>query len=182
MPQSPVIRPIQSRDIEICREIYSASVMGGIASFEVEAPTSQDFAGRVQKITAQYPWLVYEEQGKTLGYAYIDRFNPRAAYAWSVLCSVYIAPESQGRGIGKKLYEKLFPLAEKLGYRSVFAGITIPNEASVRLHESFGFRQAALYEKVGYKMGAWHDVGWWQLELGEKTNPPPTLLPWDGKL
>lgn len=175
-----MIRPIYIGDVESCRQIYAHSVLNSAASFEIEAPTLEDFSARVEKIVATYPWLVYEEGGKVLGYAYVDRFNPRAAYLWSVLCSVYIAPEVQGRGIGRKLYEGLFPLAQELGYRSVFAGITLPNEPSVKLHERFGFKRAALYENVGYKMNRWRDVGWWQLNLGEKTDPPPPVRKWDG--
>jgi phosphinothricin acetyltransferase len=175
------IRPISEKDGEACREIYAASVLREVASFELEAPSRQDFAARVEKITAHYPWLVYEEGGKVLGYAYVDRFNPRGAYAWSVLCSVYVAPEAQGRGIGRALYGELFPLTTSLGYCSVFAGITLPNLASIRLHESFGFRKAAVYEKVGFKMGQWHDVGWWQLDLREKTTPPPLIHAWTGE-
>lgn len=176
-----MIRPIRATDAEACRAIYSHAVLNTTASFEVDEPSAQDFSARIEKVVSTYPWLVYEESGKVKGYAYVDRFNPRAAYLWSVLCSVYVAPDAQGRGIGRKLYERLFPLTERLGYRSVFAGITIPNETSVRLHERFGFRRAALYEKVGYKMGAWHDVGWWQLDLGEKLSTPPPIKSWDGE-
>ncbi len=175
-----MIRPIYVKDVEACRKIYAHSVLNSSASFETEAPTPEDFGARVEKIVSTYPWLVYEEGGQVLGYAYIDRFNPRAAYLWSVLCSVYVAPQAQGRGIGKKLYQKLFPLAESLGYRAVFAGITIPNDPSVRLHEGFGFKRAALYQDVGFKQGRWRDVGWWQMNLGEKTTPPPDVQKWDG--
>ncbi len=180
MSAPSLIRPIGPADVEACRMIYAHSVLNESSSFETDAPTPEDFSARVEKITATYPWLVYEEGGQVLGYAYIDRFNPRAAYLWSVLCSVYIAPNAQGRGIGQKLYERLFPVAENLGYRSIFAGITLPNERSLKLHERFGFKRAALYEKVGFKQGLWRDVGWWQLNLGEKTTPPPPVRKWDG--
>jgi L-amino acid N-acyltransferase YncA len=111
------------------------------------------------------PWLVAESQGHLLGYAYASRHHDRAAYRWSADCSVYLAEASRGRGVGGLLVERLIAELRGLGYVSLFAGIALPNPPSVRLHETLGFRPVGVFANMGFKLGAWHDVGWWSLQL-----------------
>lgn len=127
------------------------------------------------------PWLVADDpDGGVIGYAYAAKHRERAAYRWSVDCSVYITAKAQRRGVGRLLYGELLPVLRGLGYFRVFAGIALPNPPSVGLHESVGFKPVGVYRRVGYKYGAWHDVGWWQLSLRDvdaSAGPPaePTL-------
>ncbi len=119
-------------------------------------------------------WLVCEVEGRVVGYAYASRHHERAAYRWSVNAAVYIEAPSQGKGIGKALYTGLLERVRRLGYFNAYGGITLPNPASVKLHESFGFKPVGVYKKVGFKLGAWHDVGWWELAFpGRPSVPPP---------
>jgi phosphinothricin acetyltransferase len=137
---------------------------------------------RIQATVPTYPWLVLEEAGETLGYAYANRFASRAAYRWSVETSVYVAPGAHGRGIGRALYESLLAVAHLQGYVQALAGIALPNPGSVALHERVGFVPVAVYHRVGWKLGAWHDVGWWQRQLREsadETEEPEEPIPVD---
>jgi phosphinothricin acetyltransferase len=125
----------------------------------------------------EYPWLVAEDGASVVGYAYGHRFAPRAAYAWSVETSIYVGDGARGRGVGRALYDALLALLAAQGYRQAFAGIALPNPASVALHESVGFTPVGAYRDVGYKFGAWHDVGWWQRALGaDHVDAPITPL------
>ena len=120
---------------------------------------------RIEDALSKYPWLVCEEQGRVVGYAYASRHRPRAAYQWSVETSVYLQAGVRRRGIGRGLYVSLFQILVAQGYFNAYAGIALPNPGSVGLHESVGFRPIGIYRNIGYKRGAWHDVGWWQREL-----------------
>ena len=124
------------------------------------------------------PWLVSEEAGRIAGYAYASRRHERAAYQWSVDVSVYVAAEERGKGVGKSLYSSLLGIVQDLGYYTAYAGIALPNAASVALHESMGFRRVGIYRKAGYKLGRWHDVAWLGRPLREyEMDPkPPRLL------
>jgi len=123
-----------------------------------------------------YPWLVCEYRDRLAGYAYASRHAERAAYQWSVDTSIYVHSDFRRRRVGQALYKSLFRILAAQGYYSAYAGITLPNPASVRLHESVGFRPIGVYREVGYKMGAWHDVGYWELALQPKTPVPRSLL------
>jgi L-amino acid N-acyltransferase YncA len=124
------------------------------------------------------PWLVCEHRGELLGYAYASPHRVRAAYQWSVDVSVYIHAQARRSGVGRGLYRSLFALLTLQGFYHAYAGITLPNPASVGLHESLGFQPVGVYRSVGYKLGAWHDVGWWQLALQERVPAPePPLQP-----
>jgi phosphinothricin acetyltransferase len=136
-------------------------------TFETEAPDAEEFARRISQALERHCWLVAEdERGEVIGYAYAGRHRQRAAYEWSVEMAVYLSRGSHRRGTGRMLYEQLIGLLRKQGYLNAYAAITLPNSSSVGLHESLGFRPFAVFEQVGYKSGAWRDVGWWVLELG----------------
>jgi phosphinothricin acetyltransferase len=158
-------------------EIYAPAVAASATSFELVAPTADEMALRVAKARAHGPWLVWHEGGRVEGFAYASPHSERAAYQWSVNVSVYVAGAARRRGIARALYGALFSLLRVQGYYAAHAGITLPNPASVGLHESLGFRPVGVYRAVGYKLGAWHDVGWWQLPLRERFGEPSPPRP-----
>lgn len=147
-------------------DIYRPIVETSPASFEIDVPTIQT---RIETYT---PWLICEIDQIVAGYVYASPHRSRSAYQWSVDVSVYIHTEYRRRNMGKALYTTLLELLKHQGYTNAFAGITLPNPASVRLHESIGFKQLGIYENVGYKLGHWHDVGWWQLPLSSLPQHP----------
>ena len=147
------------------REIYAPNVTDAFISFEAEPPTAGQMRERIAKTLATHPWLVHDEGGRILGYAYASRHRERAAYQWSADVSCYVRPEARGRGIGKALYTELLRRLEAQGFRNAYAGIALPNDASVRLHERFGFKKVAHLEEIGFKFGRWIDVGYWELKL-----------------
>lgn len=163
------------RDAAACAEMYAPYVRDTAISLEERPPTPADFAERIARITSTHPWLIAEDEEEVLGYAYGARHRERAAYRWAVDVAVYVAPRRQRRGVGRALYRTLFELLAEQGFRIACAGITLPNEASVGLHESLGFEPVGIYRNVGWKLGAWRDVGWWQLGLtqaGDGDGPP----------
>lgn len=157
--------------------IYAPSIERSSVSFEVDLPSLEEFKKRVTDLTSKTPWLVCEVDNVVVGYAYASEHRARKAYQWTVEVSVYIAATYQGQGIGKRLYQELFPILCKQGYFTALAGITLPNESSIKLHESLGFKKIAVYENVGFKFGKWHDVGWWQLALRPYSASPEELIP-----
>jgi phosphinothricin acetyltransferase len=161
------------RDAAACAAIYAPHVEGSAVSFEEQAPSAEDLAARIEHYGASHAWLVAEREGRVVGYAYATAYNERPAYRWSTSVSVYIAAECRSRGVGRALYEALFERLRERGFRMACAGITLPNEASVALHESLGFEQVGLNREIGWKHGAWRDVGWWQLELTPADDAPP---------
>lgn len=164
------------RDAAACAAIYAPSVEDNVTSFEERAPDAAELAARIAAVSRTHPWLVAEEGGAVLGYAYACPFQERPAYRWSASVSVYVAADHVGRGLGRALYEELFARLRRQGFQVACAGITLPNAASVALHERLGFVQVGHSPRVGWKHGAWRDVGWWQLELapaGEGTPPEP---------
>ena len=166
------IRLAIASDAEAIAAIYRPIVEQTAISFEAIPPTTQDVARRVAETTTTHPWLVCERGGRIAGYAYASPHRTRAAYRWSVDTSVYVAQEHQRAGIGRGLYVSLFAILAAQGYFTAYAGIALPNPASVALHESVGFTPIGVYRRVGFKHGAWHDVGWWQLTLRELETPP----------
>ncbi|MFL5376141.1 MAG: GNAT family N-acetyltransferase, partial [Myxococcales bacterium] len=152
-------------------------VLDTAISFETVPPGPAEMERRIAAALEIAPWLVYEEQGKVGGYAYGSRHRERAAYQWSVDVSVYVDGAFRRRGIGSALYKALFPLLRLQGFFAAHAGITLPNAGSVGLHESLGFVRVGVYRSVGYKLGAWHDVGWWQLSLRDRVPEPPPPRP-----
>jgi phosphinothricin acetyltransferase len=153
---------------EIC-EIFNYYVANSHATFETEPVESAEMARRVRETQAEgHPFLVAEDAGKIMGYAYGHRFRAREAYRRSVEVSIYIRFGCEGKGIGKLLYARLIASLKDAGYHAVIAGISLPNEASVRLHEGFGFTKVAHFREVGRKFGRWIDVGYWELIVGDE--------------
>lgn len=163
-----------SRDAAACAAIYAPHVEGSAVSFEERAPEAAEMAMRIERYGASHAWLVAELEGEVVGYAYATAFNERPAYRWSTSVSVYIGESAQGRGVGRALYEALFARLRERGYRMACAGITLPNPASVSLHERLGFERVGVNREIGWKHGAWHDVGWYQLELAPAGEGPPS--------
>lgn len=168
---TPIIRLARVEDAADIVVIYDPIVRHTAISFELEPPTVPLMQQRIVATLTQFPWLVYQRQGKVMGYVYASQHRSRAAYQWSVDVSVYIHPASRRTGVGRALYTALFRLLTLQGFYNAYAGITLPNAASVSLHEALGFEPVGAYRKVGYKLGAWHDVGWWQLRLRTDAAP-----------
>jgi L-amino acid N-acyltransferase YncA len=160
-----VIRIAQSSDATSIARIYRPYVEGTSITFEEEAPTAAEMEGRIAKVGADYPWLVAEEEGEVLGYAYVSKYRERAAYRWSLETSIYVERESRGRGLGCALYGALIPIMRELGAATLYGVITLPNPRSLALHARFGFEPLCTFAKVGFKRGSWHDVGWTVLRL-----------------
>lgn len=161
------------RDSAACVAIYAPHVESGATSFEEEPPDAAGFAKRIADTAATYPWLVAELDGEVVGYAYACPHRYRPAYRWAVEVSVYIKAEEQGRGHGRALYSELAARLRRQRFQVACAGITLPNEASVALHERLGFSLVGVYRRIGWKDGAWRDVGWWQLELQPASDGMP---------
>ena len=176
MASEYVIRIARADDAAALAAIYSPYVASAPTSFETEAPSADEMARRCALIQASLPWLVCEIDGAVCGYAYASRHHERSAYQWSCDSAVYVAAAWHRRSVGRALYTVLFGLLRLQGYCAVHAGITLPNPASQGLHEALGFRPVGVYPLVGYKLGAWHDVGYWQLELLERIHEPPALV------
>ncbi|PKN78377.1 MAG: GNAT family N-acetyltransferase [Chloroflexi bacterium HGW-Chloroflexi-9] len=171
------IRLAIAADAPAIQAIYAPIVRDTFISFEVNPPSVEEMAARITSTVARYPYLVLDDGGAVRGYAYASTFRPRAAYDWSVETTIYLRDDSRGTGVGRALYEGLIAALRAAGYRQAYAGIALPNEASVALHERVGFTHMGTFERAGYKMGDWRSVGWWQLLLpvppaGEP--PPPT--------
>jgi L-amino acid N-acyltransferase YncA len=176
---SSTIRLADERDAGQVAAIYAPNVTDSIISFELKPPTADEMRRRIEGTLLRYPWLVCERRGWVLGYAYAGTHGSRAAYQWSVDVSVYVRQEAHRTGVGRALYASLFGALNLQGFYNAYAGATLPNPASVGLHESVGFRVVGVYRGVGYKMGAWHDVVWWHLPLRERVADPdpPADLP-----
>jgi L-amino acid N-acyltransferase YncA len=169
------VRPATAADAAACVEIYRPYVLDTVITFETEVPPVEEMAGRIVDARVMHEWLVLEVDGEVTGYAYAQQFNSRAAYQWSVETSVYVAQGGQRSGAGRMLYAELLRRLTERGFRRAFAGIAQPNEASDALHRAFGFQRAGHYRCVGWKLGAWHDVVWWQLDLvgpDDEVDPP----------
>jgi len=173
------IRLATAADAGAVAAIYRPSVDGSVTSFETVAPDAGEMARRIEGTLQAFPWLVCAIGDKIAGYAYGGRHRERAAYRWSVEVSVYIDAAFRRRGVGRGLYESLFAILTAQGYANAFAGVTLPNPASVGLHEAMGFEPIGAFRRIGYKYGAWHDVGWWQRPLAASASEPgePVLLP-----
>jgi len=168
-----IVRPARPEtDAAAVADIYRPAVTSSLASFEERAPTTEEMAERMRATLARTPWLVAEQDGTVVGYAYAGPHQQRPGYRWSVNISVYVAPRHSRRGIGRRLYDELLSILRRQGFVNAYAGITLPNAASVGLHESMGFVTVAVYPRVGFKFGRWHDTTWLHLRLVEEDTPP----------
>jgi phosphinothricin acetyltransferase len=170
------IRLAGVRDAQAIAEIYRPFVERTAISFETEPPAREEIERRISETMATHPWLVCEVEEQVAGYSYATRHRARAAYQWSVDTSVYVSDRHWRSGIARGLYASLFPILAVQGFCNAFAGIALPNPGSVGLHESVGFTPIGVYQRVGYKLGAWRDVGWWQRPLSALETPPEQPL------
>lgn len=167
------IRTATPDDAAAIAAIYAPIVANTPISFELEPPSADEMRTRIGSTLQRLPWLVsLDDAGRVDGYVYAGRHRERAAYQWAVDTTAYVREDRRGKGVGRKLYERLFEELVGLGYFQAFAGIALPNAASVALHESVGFEPLGIYRKVGFKMGQWRDVGWWQKTLREAIGTP----------
>jgi L-amino acid N-acyltransferase YncA len=171
------IRDATPDDAPAVAAIYAPVAASTPASFETDPPGNEEMARRITETTQTLPWLVAEHDGEVVGYAYAAPAHPRAAYRWAAEVSIYLSEAARGRGVGSSLLDTLLERLRDAGYVTVRAGTTLPNDASVRLFESRGFTLVGVFQKTGYKLGAWHDVGWWQLVLSADPGPPEEPSP-----
>ena len=167
-----LLRLAEPSDAAAIAAVYRPYVEQTPISFETLPPDSGEMAARMAEVQPHLPWLVAEEHGVVFGFSYGHPFAPRAAYAWSVETSVYVGLGQHRRGVGRRLYAALLDLLALQGYQEAFAGVTLPNPGSVGLHEVMGFERVATFRRAGWKLGAWHDVGWWQRHLGSAVGTP----------
>ena len=166
------VRIATEADAPACAAIYAPYVTDTAVSFEEEPPSAAEMAHR---IAGAHDWLVLEDAGRIVGYAYAATWHPRAAYRWACEVSVYLERGFSRRGGGRALYDVLFPRLIERGYRIAIAGMTLPNPGSVGLHEAFGFELVGTYRRVGFKFGTWHDVAWTQRMLIDDDDAPQEL-------
>lgn len=162
---APTIRAASADDAAACLAIYAPIVRQTSISFELEPPSLEEFAGRITQARERHEWLVAERDGAVVGYAYATTFRARAAYRFACESSVYVAEGERGHRTGERLMRELVERLRAQGFAQVIAGATLPNPASAALHERLGFRAVGRFEGVGHKFGAWHAVGFWQLDL-----------------
>jgi len=170
---------IPEQDAAACAEIYAPFVRDTVVSFEEEVPTDEEFERRIRSTQAAHPWLVLEDAGVVVGYAYASTHRTRASYRWAADVTVYIGPAHRGMGVGRRLYTELLNRLRAQRFQVACAGVTLPNDASVGLHRAMGFEPVGVYRRIGWKAGAWHDVIWMELELTPPTGvrPPEPLAP-----
>jgi phosphinothricin acetyltransferase len=172
-----LIRRAAPADAEAVRRIYDPFVSQMATSFETTPPDRGEMERRILAHRDRYPWIVFEKDGEVIGYAYASTHHERQAYQWSVNVSVYVDPRAHRAGIGRALYRALFDILRRQGFVNAYGGITLPNPASVGLHTSLGFTPVGVYERVGFKFGAWHDVMWLHLRLNDRAAPAGDPLP-----
>ncbi len=170
------LRFADEHDASACLAIYAQYIDTSI-TFETALPSEAEVAGRIRSYGAVYPWLVAEEDGKILAYAYAHRAQERAAYDWNAELSVYVSKDAAGMGLGAKLYRALLDLLRKQGVRTAYGVVTMPNDASAALHRKLGFQLLGTYHNTGYKNGRWRDVVWFEKHIGSFDGVPEPLRP-----
>lgn len=160
-----MIRPVQPTDAPALAAIYNPYVRDTLITFEEEPVSVAEMGARIAKVTATYPWLVWEEDGAVLGYAYASTWRTRHAYRFAVETTVYLAQGHHGKGRGAALYEALLAELKQRGFHSALGCLGLPNDPSVRLHEKLGFKKVGHMTEAGWKFGAWVDVGFWERML-----------------
>lgn len=172
-----MIRIARPDDAEAIHAIYAPSVSHGVATFETALPGVPAMRERILARLAHYPWFVWESEGEVLAYAYASRFRERAAYDWIAETSIYVHVDAQRQGIARHLYGVLLAAMRLQGINQAVGVITLPGDASVRMHEAMGFTPAGVWRQSGYKLGRWWDVGVWQKTLQVPTEPPAPVVP-----
>jgi len=161
-----MIRPVKQQDAQELVDIYNHYIESSTATFEEVCIDSDEMLKRIEKVTdINLPWLVVEENGILLGYAYATPWKARSAYRFSVETTIYLSPKQQGKGLGTQLYQTLFARLKHQSIHAIMSGITLPNPASVALHEKVGMTKVAHFQQVGFKFDQWLDTGYWQLTL-----------------
>lgn len=167
-----LVRDATERDAQACAAIYAPYVTDTVISFETDAPTPAEMAARIACAIDKHAWLVLEDAGRVVGYAYGQPFKERAAYRWACETSIYLEVGRRRTGAGRTLYRALLTRLAERGYHRAFAGMTLPNDASAGLHRSLGFEPVGVYRRVGWKNGTWHDVAWVQKTIAANDQPP----------
>lgn len=163
-----------AEDAAACAAIYAPYVRDTAITFELDPPSEAEMAARIATAQDTHAWLVAEEAGRVVGYAYGGPYKARAAYRWSCEVSVYVEQGRRRTGAGRALYEALFTRLAERGYHTAVAGVTLPNEASAGLHHALGFEPVGTYRRIGWKHNTWHDVAWTQRPLAPANTPPTT--------
>ena len=164
-----MIRKAKDKDSETIADIYNYYIRNTVITFEETEITAADISSRIERVNkAKLPWLVAEVDSKVIGYAYAAKWNERSAYKHTAETAIYLSRTCLSQGWGTKLYEALFTELRNLSIHIAIGGVTLPNPASVALHEKFGMHKVAHFEEVGYKFGQWLDVGYWQVQLNAK--------------
>ncbi|MEO1450728.1 MAG: arsinothricin resistance N-acetyltransferase ArsN1 family B [Bacteroidota bacterium] len=158
-----MIRPVLPADAPAIVAIYNYYISHSTITFEEVEIEADEMERRIRDVSTKYPWFVFEEAGHIQGYAYATAWKSRSAYDRSVECTVYLDPNAKGKGIGSRLYERLIAELKERKFHALIGGVALPNEASIRLHEKFGFEKVAQFREVGFKFGKWIDVGYWEL-------------------
>jgi L-amino acid N-acyltransferase YncA len=165
------VRLASARDAEHVRAIYAPYVTDSYVSFETTLPSISEMRTRITESREHHPWLVAEESSRVVGFAHAGQHRARAGYRWSVESSVYVDTAYHRRGAAKELYVELLALLKLQRYHAVFAGIALPNDASVAFHRAMGFRPVGVFREIGFKLGAWRDTSWWQIRLSPSDVP-----------
>ncbi len=158
-----MIRKVKLEDAQKIAEIYNYYILNSCVTFEEYPVSAEEMCGRIEAVYLKFPWLVFEKNNEILGYAYASVWKPRSAYKYTAESTVYLKNEAIKSGIGSLLYKELLIQLTELGFHAIIGGISLPNEASVALHEKFGFEKIAQFKEVGYKFKKWIDVGYWEL-------------------
>lgn len=172
-----VLRVAREEDAPGLLGIYAPYVEQTVVSFEYTAPTVEEFARRIRETLARHPYLVWEEEGRPLGYAYAHPYAARPAYQWSAELTVYLRQDARGKGLGSRLYGALFDVLRLQGVRTVYGCVTAENQASVAMHHALGFQEAGRFHQVGFKQGRWLDVLWLEREIAPHRESPQPLIP-----
>lgn len=169
------LRKAEEKDGDALAEIYRYYVENTAITFEYVAPDGKEFADRIAHKTEKYPFIVAEEDGTPVGYAYASQYRERAAYSWDVETSVYVAASHRGKGIGKRLYSALEEILKLQNVVNLYACITHPNPQSVSMHEAMGYKYAGRLHFAGFKFGEWHDVTWFEKQISFPDEPQPII-------
>lgn len=169
-----MIRPAMAADVPAILDIYRPYILETAYTFEYDVPTPEDFRRRFEGISAEFPWLVWEEDGRILGYAYGERPFVRAAYQWAADLAIYLHPEAFGRGVGRALYAAVEEILRRQGYYLAYGVVTSVNRGSCAFHEALGYEKAAVFPDCGFKFGQWYGTVWYEkrLQPGKPENPP----------